>query len=148
MRETDFPVSTRSCKAEIVSGCKSRRLGFRPSFRPVSSPSFVRWEISRRSNCAMAPKTWNTNSCLPCGKACNVVPQRGAIGDQVGPALICCRNSFLSSTPFRQATTERPAGLICVEEVGLARRRLPQLPFRPAVGSKLSAECGTALHAD
>ena len=32
-----------------------------------------------------------------CGKACNRVPQRGGIGDQVGSALICCRNSFSSS---------------------------------------------------
>ena len=30
-------------------------------------------------------------------KTCNGIPQRGAIGDQVGPALICCRNSFSSS---------------------------------------------------
>ena len=42
--------------------------------------------------------------------------------------------SFVVETPFHQATTERPARLICVEKIGLARRRLPQLPFRPAVG--------------
>ena len=42
--------------------------------------------------------------------------------------------SFVVETSFHQATTERPAGLICVEKIGLARRRLPQLRFRPAVG--------------
>ena len=47
------------------------------------------------------------------------------IGDQVGPP------SFVVETPFHQATTERPAGLICVEKIGLARRRL--LPTCPAV---------------
>ena len=31
------------------------------------------------------------------GKACNGVPQREGIGDQVGRSLICCRNSFSSS---------------------------------------------------
>ena len=67
---------------------------------------------------------------LHCGKACNGVPQRGGIGDQVDPP------SFVVETPFHQATTERPAGLICGEKIGLARRRLPQLPFRPAVGPK------------
>ena len=60
--ETDFPASTRSCRAEIVSGCNGGRPGFRPCFLAVASPSFVRSETSRRSNCAMAPKTWNTNS--------------------------------------------------------------------------------------
>ena len=32
--------------------------------------------------------------------------------------------SFVVETPFHQATMERPAGLSCVEKIGLARLRL------------------------
>ena len=39
--------------------------------------------------------------------------------------------SFVVETPFHQATAERPAGLIFVEKIGLARRRLP--PNCPSV---------------
>ena len=60
-------------------------------------------------------------------------PTKRGIGDRVGPALICCRNSFSPSNSFfHQATTERSAGLICVEKIGLARRGLlPTFPSLP-----------------
>ena len=79
---------------------------------------------------------------LICGKACNGVPQRGGIGDQVDPP------SFVVETPFHQATTVRPAGLICGEKIGLARRRLPPTAVPSRSGSEMSAECGTPLYAD
>ena len=60
-----------------------------------------------------------------CGKACNGVPQRAKIGDQVDPPSFVVETPFHRATPFHQATTERPAGLICGEKIGLARRRLP-----------------------
>ena len=47
--------------------------------------------------------------------------------------------SFVVETPFHQATTERPAGLICVEKIGLARRRLPTTAVPSRSGSELSA---------
>ena len=75
-----------------------------------------------------------------CGKACNGVPQRGGVGDQVDPP------SFVVKTPFHQATTERPAGLICVEKIG--RRRLPPTAVPSRSGSEMSAECRTPLYAD
>ena len=56
--------------------------------------------------------------------------------------------SFVVETPFHQATTERPAGLICVEKIGLARRRLPPTALRSRSGSELSVECGSPLHAN
>ena len=76
------------------------------------------------------------------GKACNGVPQRGGIGDQVDPP------SFVVETPFHQATTERPEGLICGEKIGLARRRLPPTAVPSRSGSEMSAEYGTPLYAD
>ena len=63
------------------------------------------------------------------GKACNRVPHRAGIGDQFVPA------SFVAETPFHQATTERPAGLICVEKIGLARRRFPPTALPSRSGS-------------
>ena len=83
--------------------------------------------------------TWSPQDC---GKACNKVPQRGRIGDQVDPP------SFVVETHFHQATTERPAGLICVEKIGLARRRLPLTAHPSRNGSELSADYGTPLRAD
>ena len=56
--------------------------------------------------------------------------------------------SFVLETPFHRAATERPAGLICVEKIGLARRRLPPTALPSHSGSESSAECATPLHAD
>ena len=56
--------------------------------------------------------------------------------------------TFVVETPFHQATTERPAGLICVEKIGLARRRLPPTALPSRSASELSAEYRTPLHAD
>ena len=56
--------------------------------------------------------------------------------------------SFVVETPFHRVTTERPAGLICVEKIGLARRRLPPTALPSRSGSNLRAECGIPLHAD
>ena len=69
-------------------------------------------------------------------------PTMMGIGDQVDPP------SFVVETPFHQATTERPAGLICGEKIGLARRRLPPTAVPSRSGSEMSAECGTPLYAD
>ena len=83
-----------------------------------------------------------------CGKACNGVPQRGEIGDQVDPPSFAVETPFHRATPFHQATTERPAGLICGEKIGLARRRLPLTAVPSRSGSEMSAEYGTPLYAD
>ena len=83
-----------------------------------------------------------------CGKACNRVPQRGEIGDQVDPPSFVVETPFHRATPFHQATTERPTGLICVEKIWLARRRLPPTAVPSRSGSEMSAECGTLLYAD
>ena len=83
-----------------------------------------------------------------CGKACNGVPQREGIGDQVDPPSLVVETLFHRATPFHQATTERPAGLICGEKIGLARRRLPPTAVPSRSGSEMSAECGTPLYAD
>ena len=56
--------------------------------------------------------------------------------------------SFVVETPFHQATTERPAGLICVEKIGLARRRLPPTVLPSRNGSEWRAEHGDPLNAD
>ena len=47
--------------------------------------------------------------------------------------------SFVAETPFHRATTERPVGLICVEKIGLARRRLPPTALPSRSGSELIA---------
>ena len=83
-----------------------------------------------------------------CGKACNGVPQRGGIGDQVDPPSFVVETPFHRATPFHQATTERPEGLICGEKIGLARRRLPPTAVPSRSGSEMSAEYGTPLYAD
>ena len=48
--------------AETVSGSSGGRPGVRPRFLAAAMPSRVRSEMSRRSKCAMEPKTWNTSS--------------------------------------------------------------------------------------
>ena len=83
-----------------------------------------------------------------CGKACNGVPQRGGIGDQVDPPSFVVETPFHRATPFHQATTERLAGLICCEKIGLARRRLPPTAVPSRSGSEMSAEYRTPLYAD
>ena len=83
---------------------------------------------------------------LDCGKACNGVPERGGIGDQVDPPSFVVETPFHRATPFHQATTERPAGLICGEKIGLARLPPTAVPSRR--GSEMSTECGTPLYAD
>ena len=67
----------------------------------------------------------------------NPLLSRVLILDTVLPTL-----GYLSSyveTPFHQASTERSAGLICVEKIGLARRRLPPTALPSLSGSELSA---------
>ena len=82
------------------------------------------------------------------GKACNGVPKRAEIGDQVDPPSFVVETPFHRATPFHQATTERPAGLICGEKIGLARRRPPPTAVPSGSGSEMSAEYGTPLYAD
>ena len=71
------------CVAETVSGSSGGRPGARPRFRATAIPSRVRSEISRRSRCAIAPKTWNTSSA-----ADEEVSRRSSTTDQVDPTRL------------------------------------------------------------
>ena len=75
-------------------------------------------------------------------------PTRGGIGDQVDPPSFVVEIPFQRATPFHKATTERPAGLICGEKIGLARRWLPPTAVPSRSRSEMSAEYGTPLYAD
>ena len=77
------------CVAETVSGSSGGRPGDRPRFRAAAIPSRVRSEISRRSKCAIAPKTWNTSS-----PAAKEVSRRSSTTDQVDPTRLEVVNGF------------------------------------------------------
>ena len=76
-----------------------------------------------------------------CGKACNGVPKKGGIGDQIGRALICCRNSFSSSN-------DGTASRVDLRREDRAGPAVPP-PNCPSVPqwSELSTENETPLHA-
>ena len=75
--------------AETVSGSSGGRPGARPRFRAAAIPSRVRSEISRRSKCAIAPKTWNTSS-----PPVEEVSRRSSTTDQVVPTRLEVVNGF------------------------------------------------------
>ena len=58
--------------------------------------------------------------------------KEGKSAIELDPPSFVVETPFHRATLFHQATTERPAGLICVEKIGLARRRrLPTFPSLP-----------------
>ena len=85
---------------------------------------------------------------LPVEKHATESHNEGESAIKLDPPLFVVETPFHRATPFHQATTEQPAGLICVEKIGLARRRLPPTALPSRSGSELSAEYGTPLHAD
>ena len=97
--------------------CLSARAGVRPRLRAAAVPSRVRSEISRRSKCAIAPKTWNTSS-----PAAEEVSRRSSRGDDPGPAR--------RTDPVRSvAEKERNDTLntLCSSETERTNRKDPQV---------------------
>ena len=69
-----------------------------PLINPSHHQSLIRCSMAVNASLAkLTGKVALSRKAPGCGKACNVVPQRKGIDDQVGPTLICCRNSFSSS---------------------------------------------------
>ena len=77
------------CAAETVSGSSGGRPGDRPRLRAARMPSRVRSEISRRSKCAVEPKSWNTSS-----PAAEEVSRRSLETDQVDATGVEAVNGF------------------------------------------------------
>ena len=86
-----IPASTRFCKAKTVSDPRGGLPGFLPFSLAAWIPSLVRSEISLRSKCAMAPKTWKINS-----PAADVVSIRSS--RLISPIFCAFRFSTVSSS--------------------------------------------------